>query len=121
MTGALGWIGSALVVLSLTQRDVRRLRQISCASAVTLGAFNVLVGITSMIVLNVVLLVVNCVHLFSGADGAEPSDVAVDVSPRCQHAAGPLNLSSVQLVDSARNASTCDRNSSHAGSDALNR
>ena len=80
-----------------------------------------LVGITSMIVLNAVLLIVNCAHLLSSAKGAEPKHLVVDVSPRCQQGAAPLDVSSVQRVDSPRNASTCDRNSSHAGSDALNR
>lgn len=101
MTDALGWVGSALVVLSLTQRDVRRLRQISCASAVALGAFNVLVGIPSMIVLNAVLLIVNCSHLLSGAKGDEPNRLVVDVSPRRQPSMSACDGTAGRVVSSA--------------------
>jgi hypothetical protein len=63
MTAALGWIGSALVVISLVQTDLRRLRQIGLLSAIVLGAFNLMVAIPSMIALNAVLAVVNSYHL----------------------------------------------------------
>lgn len=63
MTAALGWLGSALVIASLTQRDVRRLRQLNLAAAVVLGVFNIAVGIASMIALNVVLAAINAYHL----------------------------------------------------------
>lgn len=32
-----GWIGSSLVVLSLVQKDIHRLRQVNLPSAVVLG------------------------------------------------------------------------------------
>jgi hypothetical protein len=60
---ALGWVGSALVVASLTQLDVRRLRQLNLAAAVVLGIFNIAVGIASMIALNAVLAAINGYHL----------------------------------------------------------
>lgn len=63
MIAALGWIGSVLVVASLAQRDVRRLRQVNLAAAVVLGVFNIAVGIASMIALNVVLATINAYHL----------------------------------------------------------
>ncbi len=63
MIAVLGWFGSALVVGSLIQRDVRRLRQLNLAAAVALGIFNVVLGIWSMIVLNVALATVNSFHL----------------------------------------------------------
>lgn len=63
MTAALGWLGSALVILSLTQRRLRRLRQVNLAACVVLGVFNLMLGIESMIVLNAVLAGINVYHL----------------------------------------------------------
>jgi hypothetical protein len=63
----LGWAGSALVVVSLTQRDLRRLRQVNLAAALMLGVFNVIIGLGSMIALNVVLSTVNAYHLIGDA------------------------------------------------------
>lgn len=68
---AVGWVGSGLVVLSLVQRDVRRLRQVNLAASAVLGVFNVTVGLPSMIALNVVLAAVNGYHLVAEARSAE--------------------------------------------------
>lgn len=81
MTVALGWIGSALVVISLGQTDVRRLRQISLTAAFVLGVFNLAIGIPSMIALNAVLVAVNGYHLLGGrrsmtAPRADPSELS---------------------------------------------
>jgi hypothetical protein len=62
----LGWLGSGLVVVSLLQRDIHRLRQVNLAAAAALGVFNVAVGIGSMIALDVVLAGVNGFHLLRG-------------------------------------------------------
>lgn len=95
MIAALGWAGSALVVLSLVQTDVRRLRQISLASALVLGAFNLLVVIPSMIALNVVLAFVNTYHLLVNrrrtlrAPVADPNELQpsnVEGAVRCDSA-----------------------------------
>ena len=66
-TAALGWIGSGLLVVSLTQRDLRRLRAINLAASLVLLAFNLTIGLGSMIALNIVLAVVNGYWLI--ADG----------------------------------------------------
>ncbi|WP_353807433.1 hypothetical protein [Agromyces sp. SYSU T00194] len=63
MIEALGWVGSALIVCSLMQRDVRRLRWIGLAAAVVLVVFNAIIGIASMVALNIVLVAVNAFHL----------------------------------------------------------
>lgn len=63
MIAALGWVGSGLVVMSLTQGDIRRLRQVNLAASAVLGVFNIALGISSMIVLNAVLAGVNGYHL----------------------------------------------------------
>lgn len=88
---ALGWVGSALVVLSLAQRDVRRLRQVGLASAILLLAFNLIIGIASMVALNVALVAVNAyrlLHLGSGGGpAASPSALPVPETPR-----GPVQV-----------------------------
>ena len=63
MIGVIGWLGSGLVVLSLIQQDIRRLRQVNLAASIALGIFNVALGISSMIALNAVLAGVNGYHL----------------------------------------------------------
>lgn len=68
----LGWLGSFLVVLSLAQRDVRRLRQVSLASAVVLLCFNLVIGIASMVALNVALVLINTYRLLDPGVGRVP-------------------------------------------------
>lgn len=78
MITLLGWIGSTLVVLSLAQRDLRRLRQVSLASALVLLAFNLAVGIASMVALNIALAAMNAYRLLGSRDvrdGGPPLDV----------------------------------------------
>lgn len=78
MIAMLGWIGSGLVVVSLVQHDVRRLRQLNLVACAALVIFNVALGITSMIALNVVLAGVNGYHL---ARGRADASGAVATSP----------------------------------------
>lgn len=88
MISMLGWLGSALVVASLVQHDVRRLRQVNLAACVALAIFNMALGIVSMIALNIVLAGVNGYHLLrTGADARHgtqhlPDDVASGRSGR---------------------------------------
>jgi hypothetical protein len=55
----LGWIGSALVVTSLTLRRPVPFRLMNLASAVVLLIFNVAIGLIAMVLLNIVILIVN--------------------------------------------------------------
>ena len=70
----MGWLGSGLVVASLLQSDVRRLRQINLAASIALGIFNVALGIGSMIALNVVLASVNGYYLLKKHTDAQHDD-----------------------------------------------
>jgi hypothetical protein len=63
MIEALGWSGSALIVASLTLRRPGPFRAVNRASAVVLLAFNLAIGLWSMVVLNVAILAVNAWHL----------------------------------------------------------
>ncbi len=84
---ALGWVGSGLVVLSLNQRDVRRLRQVNLVASLVLSVFNVVVGIPSMIALNVVLAAVNGHHLLADRRTARRRDERIDNDTRLYAAA----------------------------------
>ena len=63
MIDALGWFGSALIVASLMLRRQAPFRVLNLASAVVLLAFNLAIGLWSMVVLNVAILTVNAWHL----------------------------------------------------------
>ena len=56
---ALGWFGSALLVFSLLQTRVLRLRILNTVACVILTAFNSLVGVWPMVAMNVVLAAIN--------------------------------------------------------------
>lgn len=60
---AIGWGGSALVVLSLLQTRVRRLRWLNLTGAVVLAGYNLALAVWPMVALNVVVAVVNAVQL----------------------------------------------------------
>ncbi|MDY7103314.1 MAG: hypothetical protein S0880_19190 [Actinomycetota bacterium] len=75
MTELIGWIGSALVVLSLTQRNLRRLRQVNLVASLVLLTFNLIVAIPSMVALNVVLATVNIRHLVQDRRGGIDREV----------------------------------------------
>lgn len=59
----LGWTGSAVLVWSLLQSRILRLRVINLVGCVLLIGYNALVGVLPMIGLNVVLAVINIVYL----------------------------------------------------------
>ncbi|GAA2833120.1 YgjV family protein [Kribbella solani] len=59
-----GWGGSALVVLSLLQTRILRLRILNLVGCVILVAFNAIVGVWPMVGMNAVLAVINVVHLW---------------------------------------------------------
>lgn len=56
---ALGWFGSALLVFSLLQARILRLRVLNTVACVILVGFNALVGVWPMVAMNVVLAGIN--------------------------------------------------------------
>ncbi|MFF0266021.1 hypothetical protein [Kribbella sp. NPDC004536] len=60
----IGWAGSALVVWSLLQTRILRLRVLNLIGCVILVAFNAVVGVWPMVGMNAVLAVINVVHLW---------------------------------------------------------
>ncbi len=70
MIAAMGWLGSALIVLALTRTDLRELHGINLLAALVLVAFNVVMAIPSMIALNIVLVLVNSYQLLRGRRSA---------------------------------------------------
>lgn len=59
-----GWAGSAVLVVSLLQTRVLRLRLINLVGCVVLVGYNAVVGVWPMVGLNVVLAVINVVYLW---------------------------------------------------------
>jgi hypothetical protein len=63
MIQLLGWIGSALIVLSLTLRRQLPFRLVNLMSAGVLLVFNLAIGLWSMILLNTAIMIVNLYQL----------------------------------------------------------
>jgi hypothetical protein len=57
--GALGWVGSALLLWSLLQARVLRFRLVNLVACVVLVVFNAILGIWSMVAMNVALSGIN--------------------------------------------------------------
>lgn len=62
-TIALGWLGTALVLVAYAQPTARRLRIVSLLASIVLIAFNGVLGIWSNVALEIALVVVNLVQL----------------------------------------------------------
>lgn len=60
----LGWVGSAILVVSLLQTRVLRLRWINLVGCIVLIGYNAVVGVWPMVGLNVVLAIINVVYLW---------------------------------------------------------
>ena len=56
---ALGWFGSALLVYSLLQARILRLRVLNTLACVILVVFNALIGVWPMVAMNIVLAAIN--------------------------------------------------------------
>ncbi|GAA4408319.1 hypothetical protein GCM10023168_25480 [Fodinibacter luteus] len=56
---ALGWFGSALLVFSLLQARILRLRLLNTVACVILVVFNAMIGVWPMVAMNVVLASIN--------------------------------------------------------------
>ncbi|WES64062.1 hypothetical protein P0L94_16530 [Microbacter sp. GSS18] len=84
MIELLGWVGSGLIVLSLVQRDLKRLRIINIVACIVLIVFNAVLGIGSMVALNLILVAVNSWYLVRpawgrGEDSGSLREEVVDV------------------------------------------
>ena len=62
----IGWVGSAILVVSLLQTNLHRLRWINLVGCVILVGYNAVLGVWPMVGLNVVLAGVNAWHLVRG-------------------------------------------------------
>jgi hypothetical protein len=60
---ALGWIGSAVIVWSLLQTQLSRLRILNLVGSLVLVGYNLVLGVWPMVGLNVVLAAINVWHL----------------------------------------------------------
>jgi hypothetical protein len=58
-----GWVGSAILVTSLLQSRLLRLRQLNLVASVLLVAYNALVGVWPMVAMNVAIVGINLWHL----------------------------------------------------------
>ena len=85
MIAIVGWIGSALCVASLLQKDQLRFRALNLGSCAAMITFNVANATWSMVLLNVVVAVINVRSIIAGrttaadvvsADGATCGDAA---------------------------------------------
>jgi hypothetical protein len=68
VTTAIGWLGTAFVIASYAQADVRTLRRLSMIASVALIVFNVTLGIWSNVVLEIALVAINVSRLTRRAD-----------------------------------------------------
>ena len=60
---ALGWFGSALLVFSLLQARILRLRLLNTVACGILVVFNAMIGVWPMVAMNVVLAAINVVFI----------------------------------------------------------
>lgn len=60
---AVGWLGSALLIFSILQPDIRRLRWLNLAASVVLTAYNLLIPAWPMVAMNVAVAAINVYYL----------------------------------------------------------
>lgn len=91
----IGWAGSALLVASLMQPTLSRLRWVNLAASTLLMAYNLLLGSAPMVALNVALMVINCVYLIRArrSAGLGETDAASAPGPSSDPAAEPVEAS----------------------------
>ena len=59
----IGWLGTGLVVLSMAQQRITRLRILNLAGAAILTVYNLILGVWPMVALNAALSVIQLYHL----------------------------------------------------------
>lgn len=82
----LGWVGSALLIVSLLQTRVLRLRVLNTIAAVVLVGFNWLIGVWPMTVMNLAIIVINLVQIarLRSANHAEGYDL-LEIDPQDEY------------------------------------
>lgn len=65
-----GWAGSALLIVSLLQPTILRLRWVNLGASALLMSYNLLLGSAPMVALNITLILINCWYLFRAARAA---------------------------------------------------
>jgi hypothetical protein len=70
---AIGWIGSVLLVVSLLQTRVLRLRVLNTVAAIVLVAYNAVIEVWPMVAMNIAIVVINLVFIARLRSAAEPS------------------------------------------------
>lgn len=91
-TETVGWIGSALIIISLAQPQPRRLHRLNICACVVLIAYNALIGAVPGIALNAGLILVNLWRLRAlqpaaavgnRGPGDDPSGTDTEPGPHC--------------------------------------
>ncbi|PRA82338.1 hypothetical protein [Microbacterium sp. MYb66] len=59
-----GWAGSALLIVSILQPTISRLRWLNLGASAMLMAYNLMLGSAPMVALNITLIAINCWYLF---------------------------------------------------------
>ncbi|MDQ0727640.1 hypothetical protein [Microbacterium sp. W4I20] len=59
-----GWAGSALLIVSILQPTISRLRWLNLGASLLLMGYNLLLGSAPMVALNITLILINCWYLF---------------------------------------------------------
>jgi hypothetical protein len=70
---AIGWIGSVLLVVSLLQTRVLRLRVLNTVAALVLVAYNAIIEVWPMVAMNVAIVVINLVYVARLRTASEPT------------------------------------------------
>ena len=60
---ALGWAGSAVLIVSLSLSNVLRFRALNLVASLALTVFNALIGVWPMVAMNAAIVVINVFHL----------------------------------------------------------
>lgn len=76
-----GWAGSALLIASLLQPTISRLRWVNLGASALLMIYNVLMGSAPMVALNVTLILINCGYLIAARRARTRLDVREEVRP----------------------------------------
>ncbi|MFC3689523.1 hypothetical protein [Aquipuribacter hungaricus] len=91
---ALGWVGSAVLVLSLTLSNVLRFRALNLLASLVLTVFNAALGVWPMVAMNAAIVGINGFHLvrlLRTRDDARTYEV-VAVDPRSEYLAHLLRV-----------------------------
>ena len=78
-----GWVGSAILITSLLQSRLLRLRQLNLVASLLLVTYNLLIGVWPMVAMNVAIATINVWHLARLVRGRHDPDryAVVEVVP----------------------------------------